>query len=1658
MKGYVLLLLWLGLWPVSGWAQMDDDGTVRYGNEWINAEQPYQRFAVTEAGMYRLATSALVQAGWPNTLATGQYRLYRHGQEVPLYITNGQLYFYAYGNDGALDRFLYTDPTQQLNPAYSIISDTAYYYLTYAATDSGLRYADAGSTPAPTQTAPYWWRETQTIFSEQALKEYTRNQGNTIYYSHFTPAEGFGSRSDVQLLQAGGTEQSVNLPLPQLLDGGPATQVSTRFGTGIGPHQQRISANGQPLWTEDYTGWQVREVTVPVAGLTNETLTLDYSGTADDKDEVSIAYVRARYPATLTANGAAMVAFVAEATAETVSYTISDFPAAAAAVVYDITNAVRYPVTVSGGTASFVLPPAGELRQLYLLSETAPIPVGLLTGVAFPNLLQEDTDYLIITHAALRSGGNDPVAAYAAYRATAQGGQHQVQVVNIGDLYEQFAYGQTYHPLAIRNFVAYLQKEGVPLGHCFLIGKGREYRDVRTPAQVADAQGTFYLPSFGYPASDNLLLSPLGSSRPRVPVGRLPAVSPAEVSLYLDKVKSQETSLANAQQTIADRDWRKHILHLGGGGSPNEQAYIRANLEQMANVIENNDFAGQVTAFYKTSTDPLETSQSEQIFARINKGVSIISFFGHSSAGTFDFNIDNPDNYDNAGKFPLILSLGCYSGNMFEGFRSIGERFVFQENRAALAYGASLGLGYINALSPFANKFYQLAGEDMYGASIGQLFQATIQNFDAAGWIGTKILTEQFLLNGDPALTLNPAPGPDFVTDLTTIQLDPAVLTPQRDSFDLTFDIVNLGRAAADSFTVRLEQELPGGQRQVWANERVQVPGYKATIQLRLPSPDRAAVGENRLHLTLDTDNDIIELPAPAAEANNKLTDATGREGLAFFVVDNTAIPIFPTEFALVSSPPELRAATADALIAEQTYLLQLDTTPYFTNPLALTTRTQRGGILRWTPTINWQADRVYYWRSSPDSLPGSPGFVWQTSSFTYQPGTDPGWGQSHWGQYERNDLQNMEAARFRKLSFVENIRDFRIKQKIYDPGDLPGGFVNNTRWSDFFRWNILESMQIVVIDTLGQFIRNPKPGLYGSVNTSTNVAITCFSFPISTTEERGKIIDFLENIIEEKQIVIVYPAIRTANTTLYVDEWAADSMSLGGKNLFNVLEQHGATQIRDLQTGMRPYLFAYRNTVGPIDEVLSTTITDVFNWEYQIETFWDRGAMTSRLVGPAVSWDRLVWSGDTLNLGDTLQIGLTAIREDGGENRLAEDLGHSGTYDLTQLSATEYPYLRLDLRAVDETELTSPRLNYWRAYYQGRPDLALDASTTYAFHADTLQQGELATLRIAVANVGNYSMDTTSLTARLVDASQREIRQTIPIAALSVGDTIVVDLALATRELSGDAQLSLLLNASDSPVEQYRFNNQAVRTLYVTGDRRQPTLHVTFDGIPIRNGDLVAVRPAVTIELVDENQYLPLTDTSLFLVNVSDPDGNTRRVYLDGSEALFIPAEPSTRNRARIEWNPEFLSDGTYQLTVRGRDVSGNNSGALAYQVAFEVITERRLGDVLPYPNPFTTQTRFVYTLTGDETPTEMKIQIMTVSGRIVREITQAELGPLRVGTHQTDFVWDGTDQFGDRLANGVYLYRVVAFDSNGEAFKYHDTGTSAYFKNKIGKIVIFR
>ena len=245
--------------------------------------------------------------------------------------------------------------------------------------------------------------------------------------------------------------------------------------------------------------------------------------------------------------------------------------------------------------------------------------------------------------------------------------------------------------------------------------------------------------------------------------------------------------------------------------------------------------------------------------------------------------------------------------------------------------------------------------------------------------------------------------------------------------------------------------------------------------------------------------------------------------------------------------------------------------------------------------------------------------------------------------------------------------------------------------------------------------------------------------------------------------------------------------------------------------------------------------------------------------------------------------------------------------------------------------------------------------------------------------------------------------------------------------------------------------------------DKVNPLLDVTFDGVHILNRDIVSSKPHILIKLKDESKWLILDDTATTKVQVRYPNGVIRPFFFNTNDTLKFTsagAAPNADNTATIDFLPYFPLDGDYELIVTGKDRSGNTAGNIEYKVGFQVINKPMISNMLNYPNPFTTSTAFVFTITGAEVPQNIKIQILTITGKIVREITKDELGPLHIGRNITEFKWDGTDQYGQKLANGIYLYRVVT-NLNGrslEKYKAEDDNTDKYFNKGYGKMYLMR
>ncbi|RMH17877.1 MAG: hypothetical protein D6698_07845, partial [Gammaproteobacteria bacterium] len=929
------------------------------------------------------------------------------------------------------------------------------------------------------------------------------------------------------------------------------------------------------------------------------------------------------------------------------------------------------------------------------------------------------------------------------------------------------------------------------------------------------------------------------------------------------------------------------------------------------------------------------------------------------------------------------------------------------------------------------------------------------------GNFGVDLIRQQFNMLGDPAIRLNPSPGPDYVVDPASVKLLPERISANLGELEFQLAIANLGQNRVDSVLLHIEHKLPDGSRQPLIDTLLLAPAYREEFKFKIPPPGKKAIGQNTLFVTVDAGNRVDELPLPAAESNNELIMPDGRKGFSFFVRDNSAVPVYPPAFAIVDRTDlTLKAYTTDPLAPERRYVFQLDTTENFNSPVLLTqTLTRNGGILKWTPSIDWEPDQVYFWRVSPDSLSPQEGFLWATSSFIIEPDGGTGWNQSHGQQFQKNNMVNLKVNDSGKWSFPESVKEYILTNAAANV-KRPGLLLNNySSW--LYYYSPGAGYYITWIDSVYlEPVWNPYPSQYGLSHPWGNDA-NVFLFS-SDAAGRKQAMDFLTNVIPEGDYVLFCTVQNSPTANYRPDEWVMDSLNYG-YSILNILENDGGAQLaRQLPTsGSVPYAIAYRKGHGLIAETIASAPDEIVEMKFILEGNWDRGYLTTLPIGPASKWDKITSKRDFSDPipADTVIMEVFGVRPDDSRlllysrNLLLED-----EIDISSIDATQFPRIALKVNVEDSIFRTSPQLREIKVYFTGEPEYAFDPGSLYELNADSLQQGASLDLRVAIENLMPVdATDSLLIEYRMSNASNgvTSIRETLP--PLQSDEQRIVHFTYDTRSQKGPHSLGIELNADRKPEWLY-LNNFLDLGYQVYTDQLNPSVDVTFDGRRILDGELVSARPHIRVRLKDENPFLLLNDTSLIRLAILWPDSvNYAPLYFNSPGISWEFSGDPADNYLLVNYEPIFDRDGEYTLVVQAADKSGNASGGLDFKQRFRIMTKRAISNFVNYPNPFSTSTRFVYTLTGDKPPSDYRLQIMTVSGRIVREVSKEELGPLNVGTHMTDFAWDGKDQFGDQLATGVYLYRFLFLDDDNE-WESLETAADRFTVGGVGKMVLIR
>lgn len=1693
----------------------------QYGNEWIDYSQKYYSFKIWQDGVYKLDYNLLASAGVPvATIDPDNFQIFGFDQEQYIWVEGSgdgsfdpgdYIVFYGKKNTSWLDSLIYDTPEDVANKYYPHYNDTINYYLSWNSSTSNNRIQEETDVNFGAYTPTnYFLRTVQSVGSAVYMQGYKLSG---MSYSTYGAGEGWHGPL---LYMATVNIQDDVLPTPNVYTG-PGSPAATGMAVsssasnayevnGLNHHLiLSYSSANTVLYDTIFGGYQKNNLdfSISPSSLESPSTTFRHEVPNDlglASDYQAVCFVELTYPHTPALEGTSFYKM-------TIPYNSSeaksryDFTAFTSATPWAFTltgQMKKIPVVDNAGTFQVLIPnqAGGSNQDFIIFDESQMISVTQLSPVngtgTFTNLsaLNFESAYIIVTHKKLWTSATE----YGDYRASASGGNYNVLLIDIDELYHQFGGGVEKHIIGLRRFIHYAYNNStLKPSNLFIIGKAvREANEAIATGPGTrtnpGAYGTCLVPSFGYPASDILITSRLEGNLwdPLIPTGRLAAQDNNEVILYLNKVKEYEIAQnPNSTYSVESKLWQKEILHFGGGANASEQNTFKYYLDQYETTVENEYFGGNVNGYYKTTSDPIDPVTLYEVTDYLSNGVSIITFFGHASADGFDQNLDDPANWNNQGKYPLVVGNACGTGNIHEPNNlSTSEEYVLIENRGAIAFLANVKEAFSTSLHVYSDEFFRQVSTANYGGTIGQHIQYTIQNLQSTSMsFGLKNVCLEMTLHGDPALRINPHENPELEVNYNSIFVTPSTVDLTTDSIDVNVVIYNLGKSSLDTFAVELTRTFPNNGGDSLYTKLVYGIHYNDTVVFTIPLYMNVGVGINEFSVSVD-------IPSLIQEQYDEIgNNQTSKQ--VIFDVDGI-YPVWPYNYAVVPKDTiTLKGSTVNPFDGLAVYRFEIDTTDLFNSPFyKFSSQTSLGGVVevdynQWFNATSGVPEQliledsmVYFWRVAVEDT-GS--YYWLEYSFQYIEG-QYGWGQDHFFQFKNNEFVFLDYERDSRLRlFGPSFKT--IDCDVYGNADtwLEFAFTLYHIDGEIAEYNycgVNPQFLICVIDpyTLepwatrywnGVTMLNPDND-FGNSNDNGGCRPRPefhFAFPQNDATYMAAAENMILNEIPDSFYYLIY-------TSRYANYAGWDTTNL---NMYNVFDGLGCDSIYPGRPHVPFIVFGRMGDPNSTVEVYAQDIEDFIHFE---DTLWGydyAGGEVSTKIGPAQNWETLYWSQYAMETPDDDSTRLRVYGEtwDGNSALLIDTLftENDSIVNLNSLiDAAVYPYLRLEAQLWDSTGFTPAQIDRWHVLYTPVPEAALDGSAGIVWiPGDSLQEGQQLIVAFDIENISDLPMDSLLIKYWIENDNHDLIQIAYPRQdSLRVGQTFRDTLTISSDNLVGLNSLWVEVNPysssgqTDQP-EMHHFNNIGQIPFSVKSDDENPLLDVTFNGYHILNGDIVDPKSEIIITLKDENDFYIMSeeaDTALFGLYLTYPDGTVHRLNFRNAlgEPMmeWIPADAGTK-KFKIIYDAELIQDGTYRLLIQGADRSGNISGDFEYDIEFEVDHNSSITNLMNYPNPFSTSTQFVFTLTGAVIPTEFTIQIMTVTGKVVREITLDELGPIKIGRNITEYTWDGTDEYGDFLANGVYLYRVIV-KIDGEDVEHRESGADQYFVQDFGKIYILR
>jgi hypothetical protein len=352
-------------------------------------------------------------------------------------------------------------------------------------------------------------------------------------------------------------------------------------------------------------------------------------------------------------------------------------------------------------------------------------------------------DYLIVAPAQFF----DALAPLVEHRT--QGGQ-RLQLVDIEHVYDAFSNGVP-EPAALRDFLIYAREAwaGPAPRFVLLVGKASyDYRD-NLGGPNKNLVPTYLVPSphLAQAASDNWFVAAAAGSDgdsvyPQMAIGRIPAKTPEQVRIAVQKILDYEAGLE------AEAAWRQNAVFVTDDEEPiydqSSEVLIQGLGPGMqARKVYLSAYAGEV-----------EAARAE-IVRQWNEGALLMTYIGHGSIDTWAagplFGSQFVDQIKNGDRLPILLTPTCLDGYFYHPEKdSLTEALLFKTDGGIVAGLVPTGLSLPSAQDVLMEKlFVELFTQR--APTLGEAMTRAKQQVDPTSPELREVL-ETFVLLGDPAL------------------------------------------------------------------------------------------------------------------------------------------------------------------------------------------------------------------------------------------------------------------------------------------------------------------------------------------------------------------------------------------------------------------------------------------------------------------------------------------------------------------------------------------------------------------------------------------------------------------------------------------------------------------------------------------------------------------------------------------------------------------------------------------------------------------------------------------------------------------------------------------------------------------------------------------